>query len=166
MPFKSKEKRAAYSRAYVQTPGGKAAIARYATSAKGRATKARNSRSPARKAYRALPSSKAWWKAYRQTVSGKRACAVGQAKYRRSKKGKAYLKAGRKAYHARHPDYQRVHNAFNQKIRSGRIARQPCEVCGSIPSQGHHPDYSKPLEVQWLCRKHHQELHSITVKEH
>jgi len=48
-----------------------------------------------------------------------------------------------------------VHNA---KMR-GRIVAKPCEVCGAYPTEGHHPDYTKPLEVQWLCQKHHKELH-------
>src|SRR5512146_228853 len=43
-------------------------------------------------------------------------------------------------------------------IRRGKIQRQPCEVCGA-PAEAHHHDYSKPLEVRWLCRPHHLELH-------
>lgn len=37
--------------------------------------------------------------------------------------------------------------------------RKPCEVCGEIKVEAHHDDYSKPLEVKWLCIKHHKELH-------
>jgi len=44
--------------------------------------------------------------------------------------------------------------------RRGKITRKPCEVCGSGDSQKHHDDYSKPLEVRWLCRAHHLELHA------
>ena len=44
-------------------------------------------------------------------------------------------------------------------IRDGRLKRGVCEVCGNTHVDGHHDDYSKPLDVRWLCRKHHYELH-------
>lgn len=51
----------------------------------------------------------------------------------------------------------------SQKLRSavryGKIVRQPCEVCQTPKAQGHHTDYSKPLDVKWLCPKHHREEH-------
>lgn len=50
-------------------------------------------------------------------------------------------------------------NAVNNAIIAGRLTRLPCEVCGDPQSQGHHEDYSKPLDVRWLCREHHMELH-------
>lgn len=37
---------------------------------------------------------------------------------------------------------------------------QPCEVCGTTPAQRHHDDYSKPLEIRWLCPVHHKEVAS------
>lgn len=43
-------------------------------------------------------------------------------------------------------------------IKEGKIVRQPCEKCGE-KSEAHHPDYSKPLEVKWLCIIHHTEEH-------
>lgn len=46
-------------------------------------------------------------------------------------------------------------------LKRGQIVRQPCEACGDV-AQPHHPDYSKPLQVRWLCKFHHQELHNIT----
>lgn len=45
-------------------------------------------------------------------------------------------------------------------IKSGSLVRQPCEVCGYPKAEAHHPDYSKPLVVSWLCRTHHVEVHS------
>ena len=44
-------------------------------------------------------------------------------------------------------------------VKTGRIVRKPCEVCGNERSQAHHEDYAKPLEVRWLCQKHHQAEH-------
>ena len=42
---------------------------------------------------------------------------------------------------------------------SGALVRKPCEVCGEKLVEAHHDDYSKPLEVRWLCKKHHMEHH-------
>ena len=43
-------------------------------------------------------------------------------------------------------------------IRDGKLTRQPCEVCGAW-AEAHHPDYSKPLEVIWLCVPNHGAEH-------
>lgn len=51
--------------------------------------------------------------------------------------------------------------ALRDAVRWGKIKRQPCEVCGVLKSQGHHEDYSKPLDVVWLCAKHHAEVHTL-----
>jgi hypothetical protein len=40
-------------------------------------------------------------------------------------------------------------------LRKGHIARAPCQVCGDPETEAHHDDYSKPLEVIWLCKTHH-----------
>lgn len=47
-----------------------------------------------------------------------------------------------------------------RKIKQGELIRQPCEVCNTdVDVQAHHDDYMKPLDVRWLCRKHHREHH-------
>jgi len=56
--------------------------------------------------------------------------------------------------------YHEAYKAYIQALKDGSLIRQPCEVCGSLHSEGHHTDYSKPLEVQWLCRKHHKQEHA------
>jgi hypothetical protein len=41
-------------------------------------------------------------------------------------------------------------------IKRGDLVREPCVRCGSTKLvEGHHHDYSKPLEVEWLCRACH-----------
>ena len=44
-------------------------------------------------------------------------------------------------------------------LRRGKLERKPCERCGSKDSQMHHDDYTKPLEIRWLCRRCHLDLH-------
>lgn len=49
--------------------------------------------------------------------------------------------------------------AVHLALSRGDLARQPCVKCGNPRSEGHHEDYSKPLAVRWLCKKHHAEHH-------
>ena len=44
-------------------------------------------------------------------------------------------------------------------MRRGKLIKTSCQKCGDQNSQMHHPDYDKPLEVEWLCRLCHLELH-------
>ncbi len=47
-------------------------------------------------------------------------------------------------------------------IASGRLVRPAaCEKCRKLgrPLQAHHHDYSKPLDVTWLCIPCHQSVH-------
>jgi hypothetical protein len=48
---------------------------------------------------------------------------------------------------------------LTQAISTGAIKPQRCRDCGASKADGHHPDYTKPLEVIWLCRKHHVAEH-------
>lgn len=52
----------------------------------------------------------------------------------------------------------RVRSITNHAIRDGKLKRKPCKVCGKT-AEAHHPDYSKPLLVKWLCLKHHRDEH-------
>ncbi len=61
-------------------------------------------------------------------------------------------------YAARNPDKVAAHNAVRNAIKSGALDPHPCVKCGR-KAQAHHEDYSKPLEVVWLCPKHHAEHH-------
>lgn len=45
-------------------------------------------------------------------------------------------------------------------LKSGKLTKQTCEVCGASKAEAHHDDYTKPLEVHWLCRSHHRKLHA------
>lgn len=44
-------------------------------------------------------------------------------------------------------------------VKSGVLVRRPCRECGATKVEAHHTDYSKPLDVVWLCRAHHVAEH-------
>ena len=44
-------------------------------------------------------------------------------------------------------------------IKTGKLVRQPCQVCGDPKTEAHHEDYSRKLDVTWVCRKHHGFVH-------
>ena len=64
-----------------------------------------------------------------------------------------------KAWADKRPLHKKANQAVGNAIRVGRLIRQPCEVCSELIVEAHHDDYSKPLDVRWLCRKHHYEHH-------
>lgn len=49
--------------------------------------------------------------------------------------------------------------ATQAAIAAGALVKQPCEVCGSVNVHAHHVDYSDPLNIKWLCQRHHIEEH-------
>lgn len=68
-----------------------------------------------------------------------------------------------KKHRERNPDKAKARYAVGNAVRDGLLKRLPCEVCGNPKSQGHHDDYSKPLDVRWLCFTHHREYHKQIV---
>ena len=74
---------------------------------------------------------------------------------------------------------QRVRQLTMVAIKKGVLIPEPCEECGyferknqdivrngkiitfkKLGVHAHHDDYSKPLEVRWLCHKHHAAWHA------
>jgi ribosomal protein S27AE len=87
-------------------------------------------------------------KAYAQTEAGK------QSKLR-------YLRSFRE----RQPEKDDARHQVAYALRTGRLTKRPCEVCGAGQAQAHHDDYSKPLDVRWLCVPHHNEHHRNHLEE-
>lgn len=85
--------------------------------------------------------------------SGHRYCKACKARYMRD---------WRKT-HPQTVEQKRRQNArayLHVYVKRGKIVKKPCQVCQSPDSEAHHADYTKPLEVVWLCRDHHLELHA------
>jgi len=62
--------------------------------------------------------------------------------------------------HAYHGYY--CADKINTAFRLNKIKKQPCEICGSLEHiEKHHEDYNNPLDIRWLCRVHHLDLHKL-----
>ena len=85
--------------------------------------------------------------------------AYDRKRFHENQERREYSFATSKRYTKKNPNKRSARSAISNAIRDGRIIKKPCEVCGCEKSEAHHEDYSKPLEVKWLCRKHHMELH-------
>lgn len=94
---------------------------------------------------------------YAGTIDQRR--AYERERYQRPERKRAamgYLKDHRR----REPEKYKARQAVNNAIRDGTLVRKPCEVCGATEGvEGHHDDYSKPLDVRWFCFEHHRQYH-------
>lgn len=81
-------------------------------------------------------------KAYMQTEDGKKSHAAACARWKERNKLR-----------------RAAHVILGNAVRSGRVQKLPCWICGSEHVEGHHPDYDAPLSVVWLCAVHHKEIH-------
>ena len=116
------------------------------------------------------PRCKACQYAWRKTDSGKKA----DRKYKAKPHVKAATNARQRAYSAtekgkqikirhntKHPEKAFARSVLQLALRMGQISKpESCDRCGEIPPvmhdgrssiQGHHSDYAKPLDIEWLC---------------
>ena len=127
------------------------------------------------KAYRAANREKviAYSKAYYQTNRVR--MLANQNTYNEANKeertayNKAYSQANKEKVIARKAKYReanlerkKAHDAVSNAIKGGKLVRLPCSECGEAKTEAHHYAYDMPLDVIWLCKKHHAQLH----KEH
>lgn len=83
--------------------------------------------------------------------------------YRAHAKG---IIARNRQYQDENPERYAAHRAVASAIRRGDLIRLPCAHCGSPDNiDAHIEDYSKPLDVVWLCRRCHSRLHAAE-REH
>ena len=78
----------------------------------------------------------------------------------------AYAESHNKAnqrYLEAYPERNKARIAVNNAVRDGRLMRQPCFICGE-KAEAHHPDYSRPLDVVWLCDSHHKQTHALVLE--
>lgn len=87
---------------------------------------------------------------------------INQRKYFQTPKGREkYKKAGLKL-REKYPEKARARSLLSNAVCEGRIIRPTqCSLCFSSNGviQGHHHDYSKPLDVIWVCKSCHIMVH-------
>jgi len=133
---------AAYHKVYQKTETGKVVnarkVRRYLSTPEGRAES-----SKAARRYRQSPAGKKYNKEYRQSEISKEA---------------------REKYCQKNPERIKSRSAVSHAIRDGKLVRpETCSKCGSPGFiEAHHEDYTKSLDVNWLCKEchiaRHQEL--------
>ena len=61
-------------------------------------------------------------------------------------------------YRKKFPERKYAHLQVYYALKKGTLSKQPCFMCGE-KAEAHHPDYSRPLDVVWLCSPHHRQAH-------
>lgn len=67
--------------------------------------------------------------------------------------------------HRRYPEKYKARTDLNNALKLGKIVKpNHCEQCQQATKSrklhGHHEDYSRPLDVVWLCQACHTKRHS------
>lgn len=81
--------------------------------------------------------------------------------YAQTKEGKEARARAARAWRERNPERRKAQVAVGNALRDGRLVKGPCahegdDCKGKI--EAHHEDYARPLEVVWVCVKHHDDL--------
>ncbi len=114
---------------------------------------------------------------YRETEAGKANRKLHKAKWRKTERGRATNAASARRRRAEDPETFRAYDrevrtredpakmsarwAVKAAIQKGELVPQPCEICGAENVHAHHPDYTRPLDVRWLCPVHHKAAHKV-----
>lgn len=78
----------------------------------------------------------------------------------RTKHRRAWVAEQCKKSQQRNPEKWRARSMVNNALLKGKLEKEPCRECGTSERvEAHHADYSKPLDVVWLCFVCHRRLH-------
>ena len=85
--------------------------------------------------------------------------------YQKPEAGKASCAKSKKKWLAANADKRAAHIILGNAVRGGRIEKPDnCPICwATVRINGHHDDYTLPLEVRWCCSKCHRDIHKGLV---
>ena len=84
-------------------------------------------------------------------------------KERNKKRVRRQNQEAKARHRKRHPDKEKARRTVARAIELGEIVKpKQCSRCtrrvrSANDLHAHHADYSKPLQVEWLCRKCHEQ---------
>lgn len=90
------------------------------------------------------------------------AAIIDRRRYENNPRRREALRIKSERWTKNNPEKRRAQAAVGNAIRAGRLVRLPCEVCGRW-ANAHHDDYARPLDVRWLCPRHHALWHRSTL---
>ena len=83
-------------------------------------------------------------------------------RYQATEAGKASIRASREKWLLENAGKRAAHVILNNAVRDGRVLKpDTCQTCGApgCTIHGHHQDYTKPLDVKWVCSLCHVAIH-------
>jgi len=80
-------------------------------------------------------------------------------KARNENKASPASKDANRNWRLRNNEKYKAHAKVQCAIKRGDLKKENCMVCGDEKTEAHHEDYSRPLYVMWLCKKHHMQRH-------
>lgn len=95
--------------------------------------------------------------AYSKTKNGIDSRDRARKVWANNNKGKIYEIT--KSYRDRFPIKCKAHGKVAYAVKVGDLTPGRCESCGEPKTHGHHDDYSKALDVRWLCAACHSQWH-------
>lgn len=100
-------------------------------------------------------------KTYRTSERGQEVERRAKIKYLASEKGKKSMSDCSRRAVKKNPEKRKAVSVAAYAVKCGHLIRpENCTQCGNTGRiEGHHEDYSKPLEVIWLCTSCHSDLH-------
>ena len=110
--------------------------------------------------------SKAYYQANRVRMVAKQLIYDEANREKKAAYSKAHYEANREKviaqvikYQKANPEKLKAHEAVRTAVRNGSLVSLPCSECGETKTEAHHYAYDMLLDVIWLCRKHHAQLH-------
>lgn len=123
---------------------------------------------------RAREQSKKWNREHREQIARCQRANNAENREKIREKNKRIYRSHRNEYKQMVADWRKInpekakaHDLFKSALHFGKIVRpEICSRCGkSGKIHGHHEDYSKPLEVIWLCSVCHARMHKMKYPE-